>query len=297
MSERPQELESRHANGVLAILHISDLHFGPKYLPRVGEALQSAAAALDPDIIVVSGDFTQRAKREQFAAARAFLDRLPPRPMVVTPGNHDIPLYRVFERIFSPESLYREYISEELNTVLYRDDAVIVSLNSTSPLRSVTNGRLSKRQLEFTADAFRSAPPAAVRVVVTHHNLAPAPDFEGGAVMHGAERIIKQLAGMHVDLILAGHLHRAYNASSFDLCAEHPLGSGIRLAQAGTATSSRGRGRERGRNTFNMIRVEEGSIRITPHLYFEDLEGFAPISHAIYPRAGRWETATSGRNQ
>jgi 3',5'-cyclic AMP phosphodiesterase CpdA len=273
---------------MLKLLHLSDLHFGPKYLPHVGEALLRTAAELDPDIIVVSGDFTQRAKRGQFREARAFLDRLPPTPLVVTPGNHDIPLYRAFERIFSPVSLYREYISHELDSVLHRDDVVIVSLNSTSPLRSVTNGRLTRRQLDFAADALRSAPQGAARIVVTHHNLAPAPDFEGGSVMHGARRILQSFAGMRVDLVLAGHLHRAYDASSLDLCPEHPPGHGTRIAQAGTATSSRGRGREKRCNSFNLIRIGRTSIRITPHLYFEDLAGFAPIGHNLYPRFGRW---------
>ncbi len=280
---------------MLTLLHISDLHFGPRYVPHVGEALLRAAFALEPDIIVVSGDFTQRAKRQQFSDAREFLDRLPKRPTVVTPGNHDIPLYRVFERIFSPESLYREYISKELDSVLYRDDVVIVSLNSTSPLRSVTNGRIATRQLEFAADALRSAAPDAVRIVVTHHNLAPAPDYEGGSVMHGARRIINELAGMGVELVLAGHLHRAYNASSLDLCADHPPGHGIRVAQAGTATSARGRGRERLRNSFNLIRVDGTAIRITPHLYFDDLDGFAPVGDHLYPRAGRWQLAARAR--
>jgi 3',5'-cyclic AMP phosphodiesterase CpdA len=290
-----QDKEDRRATGMLTLLHISDLHFGPKYLPQVGEALLRAAAAADPDIIVVSGDFTQRAKRRQFADARAFLERLPPKPLVVTPGNHDIPLFRVVERIFSPESLYREYISEDLDSVLHRDDVVIVSLNSTSPLRSVTNGRLSRRQLDFAGDALRAAPPGAARIVVTHHNLAPAPDYEGGKVMHGARRILQRLADMDVDLVLAGHLHRIYGANSLDLCPDHPPGHGIRLVQAGTSTSSRGRGRERGRNSFNLIRVGRSSIRITPHLYFEDLVGFAPVGHQVYPRAGRWLFATPVR--
>lgn len=281
-------------NGMLKLLHVSDLHFGPKYLPHVGEALLRTAATLDPDIIVVSGDFTQRAKRQQFQEARAFIERLPSRPLVVTPGNHDIPLYRVFERIFSPVSLYREYISEELDSVLHRDDVVIVSLNSTSPLRSVTNGRLSRRQLDFAADAFRAAPPGAARIVVTHHNLAPAPDYEGGSVMHGARKILERLAELRIDLVLSGHLHRAYDANSLDLCPEHPPGHGVRIAQAGTATSSRGRGREKKYNSFNLIRIGSGSVRITPHVYFEDLGGFAPVSHHLYPRAGRWHFSAPG---
>lgn len=282
---------------MLTILHISDLHFGPCYLPEVGEALLHTAAAIDPDIIVVSGDFTLRAKREQFADARTFLDRLPRKPIVVTPGNHDIPLYRVFERIFSPVALYREYISDELDTVLYRDDAVIVSLDSTSPLRSITNGRLSRRQLDLAADAFRAAPEGATRIVVTHHNLAPAPDFEGGSVMHRAPWILERLSAMGVDLVLSGHLHRAYSASSLDLYEKHPPGHGLRIVQAGTATSSRGRGRERKRNSFNLVRIGRDSIHVTPHLYFEDLAGFAPVARYDFPRVGRWQPAFNADNR
>src|SRR5690606_40715703 len=68
-------------------------------LPEVGEALQRFARELEPDVIVASGDFTQRAREEQFREAREFLDRLPAVPLVVTPGNHDVPLYRVMERL------------------------------------------------------------------------------------------------------------------------------------------------------------------------------------------------------
>src|SRR4051812_48378566 len=101
---------------MLTLLHISDLHFGPHYLPHVGEALLESASALRPDVIVASGDFTQRATEEQFAAAREFLDRLPPAPRVVCPGNHDVPLYRMWERMTRPHALYRRYIAEELNS-------------------------------------------------------------------------------------------------------------------------------------------------------------------------------------
>src|SRR5689334_179320 len=90
------------ARRLITLLHVSDLHFGPPYVTEVGEALQSFAAQLAPTAIIASGDFTQRAKAEQFAAARAFLDRLPRVPLVVTPGNHDVPLYRVAERLLDP---------------------------------------------------------------------------------------------------------------------------------------------------------------------------------------------------
>jgi 3',5'-cyclic AMP phosphodiesterase CpdA len=272
---------------MLTILHISDLHFGPPYVPHVGESVIRAAHELTVDIIVVSGDFTQRAKREQFAQARAFLDRLPAVPLVVVPGNHDIPLYRAFERIFSPYALYREYISDELDTVHRLDGAVIVALNSTAPLRTITNGRISGVQLEFCARALDGVPPGVARIVVAHHHLAPAPDYEGGGAMQQARRAIDRFADLGVEMVLGGHLHRAYIGNSLDVYPGRNREHGVIIVQSGTSTSRRGRVREREKNTLNMIRVGEDRIRITHYMYFDELLGFAPVSRHVFPRPGR----------
>src|SRR5262245_15813268 len=172
---------------MLTVLHISDLHFGPQYVPDVGEALMRAAHRLQPAVIVASGDFTQRATPEQFFAARQYLDRLPPATRVLVPGNHDVPLFRVLERLVAPLALYREHLSDTLDTVVRRPDAVIVALNSTAPRRAITNGRIRPQHLALCAEAFASAPEGATRIVVTHHLWAPAPDYEGGKVMPGAK--------------------------------------------------------------------------------------------------------------
>ncbi len=277
---------------MLTIFHCSDLHFGPAYEPRVGEALLAAAWEHGPDVIVASGDFTMRAKREQYQAARAFLDRLPAVPRIVTPGNHDIPLYRVAERILHPYALYREYISNELDSVLVLPGAVIVSLNSTAPLRAITNGRIERWQLEFAARAFAEAPPGAARIVVAHHHFAPAPDFEGGEVMPEAKRAMDRFTRMRVDLVLGGHLHRAYIGNSLDVYPGADREHGVIIVQCGTSTSRRGRAREREKNSFNLIRVGDEVIRITHHMFFEATPGsagpgFQPVSRHIFPRAER----------
>ncbi len=269
---------------MLTLLHASDLHFGPPYLPTVGEALLAAVDELEPDVIVVSGDFTQRAKEHQYEAARNFLDRLPPVPQVVVPGNHDIPLYRVAERIFSPYDLYRTYISRDLDTVLRLDGAVIVGLNSTSPLRAITNGRIDDAQLDFCEAAFRDAPPGAVRIVVAHHHFAPAPDYERTQVMPKAKRAIDRFTRLGVELILGGHLHRAYIGNSLDVYPGRDRGHGIIIVQSGTTTSRRGRAREREKNSFNLIRVTDEVVRVTHYMYFDDVGGFAPFSRHIFPR-------------
>ena len=273
---------------MLTLLHISDLHFGPPYAPADGEALLRVAPELRPDVVVASGDFTQRAKAAQFAAARAFLDRLPRVPLVTVPGNHDIPLYRVFVRLWTPYALYRRYISQELDCVLRRDDAVVVALNTTAPLSAVTNGRIRPWQLDFCADAFRDAPLGAARIVVAHHHFAPAPDYDNEHdVMRRAKAALDRFSELDVDLILGGHLHRAYIGNSLDVYPSKSRKSGTVIVQSGTTTSRRGRAREREKNTFNLIRIGPDVIRISHFMYFQELDGFAPVSRHIFPRRDR----------
>jgi 3',5'-cyclic AMP phosphodiesterase CpdA len=272
---------------VLTILHVSDLHFGPPYHPEIGELLLEFAGELGPDLIIASGDFTQRAKQEQFAAAREFLDRMPSVPLVVTPGNHDVPLYRVAERIFSPYALYQRYIHPELDTVTRVPGAVIVALNSTSPRRAITNGRISRWQLDFAREAFEGTAPETLRIVVSHHHFAPPPDFEGASAMPQAKRAIDAFTEMCVDVILGGHLHRAYIGNTLDVYAGVDREHGIIVVQSGTSTSRRGRAREREKNSFNVLRLDKKSVRVTHHMYFDDAAGFLPTSRHIFFRGGR----------
>jgi len=272
---------------MLTILHVSDLHFGPPYVPHVGEAVIRAAHELQSDLIVASGDFTQRAKRNEYEDARAFLDRLPAKPLIVTPGNHDVPLYRVFERIFTPHKLYKEYISKELNSVLRLDGAVIVALNSSAPRKALTNGRIEPWQLEYCADAFKDVPAGVSRIVVAHHHFAPAPDYEGGEVMPHAKRAMDFFESIGAEMVLGGHLHRAYIGNSLDVYPGTDRDHGIIIVQSGTSTSRRGRAREREKNSFNLIRITEDRVRITHYMYFDELLGFAPVARHLFPRPGK----------
>lgn len=268
------------------LLQISDLHFGPFYVPEVADALLRALPALEMDMIIVSGDFTQRAKRSEYADAKAFLAQLPKLPTVVVPGNHDVPLYRVAERVMKPYALYKEYISNDLDTVHHTDNAVIVALNSTAPLRATVNGRIRQWQLDFVGQAFEGVPAAVAKIVVAHHHFAPAPDYEGGQVMPNAKRAIDRFTDLHVDMIIGGHLHRSYIGNSLDVYPGENREHGIIIVQSGTTTSRRGRAREREKNTFNQIRITDAAIRITHYMYFSDIGGFAPVSRHLFPRAG-----------
>ena len=271
---------------MLNLLHISDLHFGPYFVPHVAEALVAKLHSLDADLLINSGDLTQRARREQFAEAREYLNRLPQLPGVVVPGNHDVPLFRVTERLFSPYELYREYISKDLDMVLHHDKAVIVALNSTSPRRAIVNGRIQPWQLDLCSEAFRDAAPDQLRIVVAHHHFAPAPDYEGSQVMPHSKRVLDCFTELKVDMIFGGHLHRAYIGNSLDVYPGVDREHGIIIVQSGTSTSRRGRAREREKNSFNYIQVGSDIVRVTHYMYFHDIGSFEPISRHIFPRVG-----------
>ena len=271
---------------MVTLLHASDIHFGEPYNPVVGEAFQAAARAVRADAIVLSGDFTQRAKVHEYEAARKWIDQLPRLPVVVTPGNHDVPVYRVFERLFQPYRNYRRWISEELDTVTRIPGVTIVALNSTAPLRAIVNGRIDAPQLEYAARVFQASDPADTRILVAHHHFAPAPDYEGDSAMPGAREVLDALNQMKVELILGGHLHRAYIGNSLDVYPGKDRDHGIVIVQSGTTTSRRGRAREQARNSFNVVRIAEDHLEITHFMYFEDLGRFAPFSRHAFPRRG-----------
>lgn len=261
------------------LLHISDLHFGPPFLPDRAEAVLRLARRLAPEAVVVTGDFTQRARRKQYAQAREFLARFRA-PLAVVPGNHDVPLYRVAERFLAAHRNYKEYIRRELDTVLRVDGCTIVALNSTRRL-TLTGGRLREWQLAFAARAFAEAPTRDLRVVATHHHLTAPPDGAGGKWMSGAERALAGLAEAGAEIVLTGHAHRAW------VTPVEAGGAGERLAvvQCGTTTSSRGRGRERGANSLNVIGTRDDEIVVTHFLWRDEESDFRPAGEHRLARA------------
>ena len=269
---------------MLTIVHGSDLHFGKAHDAAMAEAFYDAVVSLQPDLLVLSGDLTQRAKVGEYRQARDFLARFNPIPTVVTPGNHDVPLYRVWERISAPFRNYQDHISPDLDTVTRVAGAVVVSLSSAAPHHAIVNGRIRRRQLEFAARAFADAEPGCTRILVTHHHFASAPDYERDRVLPNAGAILDVLSQMDVELVLGGHLHRAYIGNSLDVSPGQDRDHGIVIVHCGTTTSRRGRARERARNSFNVVRIVEDYLEITHFMYFGDRQGFAPFSMHAFPR-------------
>lgn len=268
---------------VRTIFHISDVHFGPPHLPRVSNGVVEMIEDRRPDVVVISGDLTQRAKPEQFRQAREFVDRIPV-PTLVVPGNHDVPLYRVWERIFAPFRAYRTHFSEDLEPV-YRDDELLIVGINTAFNWTWKDGRIRLSRLLEVGEMLEAAPESQLKVVVAHHHVIPPPNFGTQRVLSNAYEAIDLFSSAGVDLILSGHLHQAYIGNSEEF---YPKGRPpVVILHSGTTTSSRGRMGERERNTCNWIAVGPETMTVSHYRWHHELVRFAEHSRHLYPRQER----------
>ncbi|MGR9092731.1 MAG: metallophosphoesterase family protein, partial [Gammaproteobacteria bacterium] len=152
---------------------------------------------------------------------------------------------------------------------------------------AISNGRLHRGQLHHCAEVFAAVPEHMTRIVVAHHHFAPGHDKVFDVTMPGARRAIDCFVEQKVEMILGGHLHRSYIGNSLDFFPGHHRDRGVIIVQCGTTTSSRGVGRERDENTFNLIDAGPQSHTVTHYLYFEQAREFAPLSQHVFPRRGR----------
>ncbi|MDA8229978.1 MAG: metallophosphoesterase [Magnetospirillum sp.] len=226
------------------VAHLSDLHFG-RTDPAVVEALLADLDRHRPDLVIVSGDLTQRARTRQFAEARRFLDRLAA-PALAVPGNHDLaPLYRPLARLFRPRARFRRNLPGHDPRPVWSDGEVVaVGLDSTRHLRWIS-GKLRTSHLDHVEAVLAGAPPAACRIAFLHHPPATAPAGHG----FGA------LAERGIDLILAGHVHR----SGTDIVRGRD-GAAAVLVQSATACSTRLRDEA---NAYGLIRIAMPTIEVT----------------------------------
>ena len=241
------------------VLHLSDLHFG-----RIDEAILSPLLtfinATKPDLVAISGDFTQRARTIQFIAAQEFLDLIP-FPKIVVPGNHDVPLRNLFLRFWHSLDSYRRYICDDLQP-FYSDPEIAVAGVNTARALTWKDGRINNAQLAKLKEDFDKVPDGRTKIVVTHHPF-DLPAGAHGRVVGRSRLAIQTLAEARVDLLLSGHFHIAdigYTAKRYNIPGYSAL-----IVSSGTSTSTRYRGGQT--NSLNLIRIEHPRIEIERHVW------------------------------
>ena len=222
------------------ILHLTDSHFGTER-PEVVRGLIELAAQQQPRLVVLSGDITQRARRQEFAAARALLADLcaacridAARDVLVIPGNHDIPLFNLPLRIADPYGRYASAFGSRLEPLLRRPEVWLIGVNSTRPWRH-KHGEVSSAQIERVSARLRAAPASALRVVVTHHPLMVIERDDRRDLARGHRSALGAWTAAGTDLFLSGHTHQSFVA---------PVPGAAQQAwvvQTGTAVSRRTR--------------------------------------------------------
>jgi 3',5'-cyclic AMP phosphodiesterase CpdA len=260
------------------LVQLSDLHFG-RVDPALLAPLRKRVAELQPDLIVVSGDLTQRAKPQEFRQARAFLDSLGAAQLVV-PGNHDVPLYNLFQRFFQPFAKFARYISRNLEPSHVDDEIAVVGVN-TARSAVFKGGRINEEQMARVREILCRLPDEVTKIVVTHHPFDLPPGHDSRQLVGRAREAMQMFARCGADIMLSGHLHESHAS---DTRLRYQIDDYAALVvQAGTATSTRGRGET---NSFNVLRIEHPRVRV---------ERFAWSGTAFEPKdSAEYEHGTQG---
>lgn len=229
-----------------SLLQISDTHFGTERHDVV-EALVKLAHSQRPDLAVLSGDITQRAQVEEFSKARAFTDRLG-LPLLAIPGNHDIPLLDLFERIVRPYARHRQAFGADLEPEHHSPKLMVLCLNTTRARRH-KHGEVSNAQIERTAKRLATATAGQLRIVVVHQPVAATQAADQVNLLRGHAAALRRWSAAGADIVMGGHIHLPY------VLPLAPTPRRLWAVQAGTAVSARVRNGVS--NSVNLLRWGE----------------------------------------
>ncbi|MBM4411837.1 MAG: metallophosphoesterase [Chloroflexi bacterium] len=248
----------------IRVFHCSDLHAGPPFDAAIADIVLQDAQRYAPDLFVVSGDFVQRADNaDQWQTITAWLSQTP-EPRFVVPGNHDVPLYHVYKRLFDPYFFYRRHISTDLMPVMHLPGVSVVGLVSAHGW-CIDSGYVNAAQRAHLRHAVSQIPAGNRRVVVMHHQLVNPPGVKKRARMRNSDQVAALLDECAIDVVLSGHLHLSYVGHTRDTMPE--LARGTLICQSGTSTSRRGKSRERHMCAYNTLEITAHDVLIQRHLF------------------------------
>jgi 3',5'-cyclic AMP phosphodiesterase CpdA len=250
------------------IVHLSDIHFGTAN-PSVVERLIEKTNEISPDLIVVSGDLTQRARKTQFAQARRFLDQLP-LPQIIVPGNHDVPLFNVLRRFGAPLTHYKRFITSDMFPFFADEEMAVLGINTARSL-TIKSGRVGKEQVEVIRERLCGLDEKLAKIIVTHHPFDLPGGFDEDDIVGRADKFMPEISECGADIFLSGHLHVSSITNS---AHRYRLESGrsALVIQAGTAASTRGRGEA---NSFNLIELDLPFLTVKRFECRSETNGFA----------------------
>ena len=260
------------------ILHLSDLHLGRNDKPESMEALARLVAEERPELVIASGDLTHRGLRSQHERAAAFLRGLE-LPLLVIPGNHDIP-YTFPKRFTRPWHEFERQWGE--TEPIYRSEQLVaVGLNSVRPWRH-QSGRLRDPQIERAAQLLEEAPADAMRVVVFHHHLLGAPWRSRKKPVAKRNRVLAGLVEAGADLVLAGHIHQSTIAERREFEIASPEGEHavvVSIAPGFGQPRPNRRGEARG---LHIYEIAPRAVRILTYIWRDDGWGLTAVR--TFPR-------------
>ena len=268
------------------LLQVSDLHFGTREEPEVEDDLRALVADAAPEVVVASGDLTHRNTRAEHERAAAFLRSLGP-PLLVIPGNHDIPRWPPgrFTRTF--DEFLR--IWNETEPVYRSEHFVVVGLNSVRPWKQ-QGGALGRGQLERAARVFAGAAPTALKVVAVHHHLLGAPWRSVKRTIANRSSVLGALVDAGADLVLSGHVHQSSigERREFEVVGGEVQATTVVTAPGLGQPRPKRRGEARGLHVFE---AEDASLRVLTYAWVsrraDGAGGWAQIADRRFPRGSQ----------
>lgn len=256
------------------LLQFSDVHFGCEHGRAVKAALDHAHAA-PPDLILITGDITQKGRPHEFAAAGDWVRALP-QPVFVTVGNHDVPYWSLAARLFWPWRAFERAIGHPAHDHEFKSDAVMVRGVTTArgwqARLNWSKGVIDLDQTRRAAEALRNAPIGALRILACHHPLIEMIGAPVTGDVRRGDAAARIFAEAGVDLVLTGHVHVPF-AVPIDLSDRQSYAVGC-----GTLSH-----RERGvPASFNQIEWDAETVTVTAMAWIDG--AFTPHRTWSLPR-------------